>query len=64
MPPADPAALARALTTLLTEEAVWNRYARAGLASARDHLGWDQAAARAGAAYRAVLGTRPGLPAA
>ncbi|GAA2701358.1 MULTISPECIES: glycosyltransferase family 4 protein [Actinoplanes] len=64
VPPADPPALARALVTLLTDEAAWHRYARAGKESARDHMGWAQATARAGAAYRSVLGARPDLPTA
>ncbi len=56
VPPADPAALARALITLLTEEPQWQRYAQAGWESAREHMGWDRATERAAAAYRAVTG--------
>jgi starch synthase len=56
VPPADPSALARALISLLTDEAAWNRYAAAGRNSARDHMGWEQATDRAAAAYRALTG--------
>ncbi|AEV85695.1 Glycogen synthase [Actinoplanes sp. SE50] len=56
VPPADPRALARALIRLLTDEPAWQRYARAGRASARDHMGWDRATALTADAYRSVLG--------
>lgn len=59
VPPADPAALADALIILLTDENAWRRYARAGLDSARERMGWDRAAAAAETAYAEVLARYP-----
>ncbi|RZU54382.1 glycosyl transferase family 1 [Krasilnikovia cinnamomea] len=55
VPPADPAALASALTVLLRDEASWQRYADAGVRSVRERLGWDRAAAVTAEAYATAL---------
>ena len=55
VPPGDPAALADALITLLRDEDLWQRFARAGHQAAHDRMGWDQAADKAGAAYASLL---------
>ncbi|SDT46823.1 glycosyltransferase family 4 protein [Actinoplanes derwentensis] len=60
--PADPPALARALSTLLTDESAWHRYAQAGRESARDRMSWARAAELTEAAYRATIGARTSLP--
>ena len=53
VPPADPAALAAALISVLTDEPTWRRYAEAGARSVRERLGWDRAAEVTAAAYAA-----------
>jgi glycosyltransferase involved in cell wall biosynthesis len=55
VPPADPAALARGIVRLLTDETTWRRFAEAGAGSVRDRLGWDRAAEVTAQAYAAVL---------
>lgn len=55
VPPADPAALARALVTLLRDETLWQRYARAGLESATQRMGWERVAETTAEAYARVL---------
>lgn len=59
VPPADPAALADALISLLVDEAAWHRYAHAGWTSVRERMGWDRAAALAEVAYAAVSAPHP-----
>jgi glycosyltransferase involved in cell wall biosynthesis len=51
VPPARPAALADALVTVLGDEVTWRRYARAGVRSVVERLGWDRAAAVTAEAY-------------
>ncbi|WP_233625498.1 glycosyltransferase family 4 protein [Actinoplanes sp. ATCC 53533] len=51
VPPARPAALADALVTVLGDEITWRRYARAGVRSVVERLGWDRAAAVTAEAY-------------
>ncbi|GAB1691894.1 glycosyltransferase family 4 protein [Krasilnikovia sp. M28-CT-15] len=55
VPPADPAALAGALTVLLRDQASWQHYADAGVRSVRERLGWDRAADVTAEAYAAAL---------
>ncbi|GID93830.1 glycosyltransferase family 4 protein [Amorphoplanes digitatis] len=55
VPPADPPALARALVTLLRDEQSWQRYAKAGLESATQRMGWARVAETTADAYAAVL---------
>ena len=55
VPPADPRALAAGLARLLVDEVLWHRYARAGLRSVRDRLGWDRAAEATAEAYTTAL---------
>ncbi|WP_305785999.1 glycosyltransferase family 4 protein [Symbioplanes lichenis] len=54
VPPARPAELGDALASLLRDEVSWRRYATAGLASVRERLGWDRAAAVTASAYAAA----------
>ncbi|GAB1642810.1 glycosyltransferase family 4 protein [Krasilnikovia sp. MM14-A1259] len=55
VPPADTGALANALITLLSDEQAWQRYAKAGLESATQRMGWQRVAETTAEAYAAVL---------
>jgi len=55
VPPARPAALADALVTVLGDEITWRRYARAGVRSVCEKLGWDRAAAVTAEAYATTV---------
>lgn len=44
VPPADPAALARGIVRLLTDETEWQRFAAAGPRATAERFGWDRAA--------------------
>ena len=55
VPPADPRALAAGLARMLVDEVLWHRFARAGLRSVRDRLGWDRAAQATATAYSTAL---------
>lgn len=61
VPPADPAALARALIELITDEQVWQRYADAGHQSAHSRMSWARAAEVTEAAYRTCARLDTGL---
>ena len=49
--PADPVALADAITRVLLDRALWDRLAAAGPAAARERFGWDLAADATATAY-------------
>jgi glycosyltransferase involved in cell wall biosynthesis len=53
--PADPAGLADALVSVLTDEARWRRFAEAGVRSVAERLGWDRMSAVTSAVYEAAL---------
>ena len=61
-PPADPAAIARAVLTVLDDPALRARLARGGRERARRLFSWPACAAHTAAHYRAAMAEAAGLP--